>query len=132
MSQDNIELARRGYEAFARGDTETVLAGLDPAIEVRAPGEVMGEELNYGHAGFLKYAEGWLEPWDTYEVIPEEFTDIGDYVVVVYRAVGRGKGSGITVERRNAHLWTIRDDRAVRLEIFAEPDQALEAAGLQE
>jgi ketosteroid isomerase-like protein len=35
MSQENLELARRGYEAFARGDLEAVLALLDSAIEVR-------------------------------------------------------------------------------------------------
>ena len=61
---------------------------------------------------------------------PEEFLDAGDQGVVIYRAVGRGKGSGIAVERRNAHLWTIRDGRAVRLEIFA--TGGVEAAGLSE
>jgi hypothetical protein len=43
MSQENVELARRGCEALAHGDMQTVLAALDPAIEVCAPGEVMGE-----------------------------------------------------------------------------------------
>jgi ketosteroid isomerase-like protein len=134
MSQENIEVVRRGYEAFARRDIDTVLAALDPAIEVRAGAgaEVMGEELYHGHAGFLKYAQAWLESWDEYQLIPEEFTDIGGHVVTVYRAVGRGKGSGIMVEDRFAHLWTIRDSKAVRLEVFTEPDQALEAAGLRE
>ena len=47
MSEENVELARRGYEAFASADMETVLAILDPAIEVRAPGEVMGEEAKH-------------------------------------------------------------------------------------
>jgi ketosteroid isomerase-like protein len=80
----------------------------------------------------LRYAEQWLEAWVEHRVIPEEFFDAGDQVVVVYRAVGRGKGSGITAERRNAHLWTVRGGKAVRLEIFAEPDDALRAAGLEE
>lgn len=47
MSEENVELARRGYEAFASADMETVLAGLDPAIEVGGPGEVMGEEAKH-------------------------------------------------------------------------------------
>jgi uncharacterized protein len=132
VSRENVELARRGYDALASGDMEAVLAGLDPAIVIRPPGEVMGEELYYGHAGFLRYAGQWLEAWDDYRVIPEEFFDAGDQVVVIYRAVGRGKGSGITTERRNAHLWTVRGGKAVRLEIFAEPDDALRAAGLPE
>jgi hypothetical protein len=52
VSRENVELARRGYDALASGDMEAVLAGLDPAIVIRPPGEVMGEELYYGHAGF--------------------------------------------------------------------------------
>ena len=132
MSEENVELARSGYEAYARGDLEAVLALLDSAIEVRPEQEAMGEDFYRGHEGFLKYVERWLEPWDEYRLIPEQFIDAADKVFVTYRAVGRGKGSGIEVESRWGHLWTIRDGKAVRLEIFSKPDEALEAAGLSE
>src|SRR5512133_13441 len=137
MSEENVELARRGYEAFARGDLDAVLGLLDSHIEVRpggilSTGEIMGEGPYRGHAGFLKYAEQWLEPWEEYQLIPEEFIDAGDRVVVIYRAVGRGKGSGIEIESRQAHVWTIRDGKAVRWEIFARREEALRAAGLRE
>lgn len=133
MSQENVELARRLYEAFAGGDLERVLALLDSAIEVRPdPETMMGEDSYRGHEGFLKYAQRWLESWDEYRLIPEKFIDAGDNVVVIYRAVGRGKGSGIEVDMRLGHLWTIRDGKAVRLEIFSKPDEGLEAAGLRE
>jgi len=32
MSQENVEVARRGYEAFAQGDLETVLGLLAPEL----------------------------------------------------------------------------------------------------
>jgi ketosteroid isomerase-like protein len=132
MSEENVELARSGYEAYARGDIEAVLALLDSAIEVRPEQESMGEDSYRGHEGFLKYVQRWLEPWDEYRLIPEQFIDAADKVLVIYRAVGRGKGSGIEVESRWSHLWTIRDGKAVRLEIFAKPDEGLRAAGLSE
>ena len=65
-------------------------------------------------------------------MIPEEFFDAGDQIVVIYRGLGRGKGSGITVDRRNAYLWTVRGGKAARLEMFSGPDEALRAAGLRE
>jgi ketosteroid isomerase-like protein len=39
----------------------------------------------------------------------------------------RGKGSGIEVEARYAHLWTMQDGRGVRVDAYADPDAALEA-----
>jgi uncharacterized protein len=132
MSQENVELVRGGHEAFARGDVDAVLGGLDPEIEVRPPREFPGEDSYHGHAGFLAYSERWVGSWEEYRLIPEEFIDAGDRVVVAYRAVGRGKGSGIEVETRMAHVWTIREGKAVRLEMFRTPAEALEAAGLRE
>ena len=38
MSAENLELIRRGYEAFGRGDIGTVLGVLDPNIHWHIPG----------------------------------------------------------------------------------------------
>jgi ketosteroid isomerase-like protein len=61
-----------------------------------------------------------------------EFIDAGPSVVVVVHEHGRGKGSGIPVERQHFQLWTFRRGRIVRWEAFADKAQALEAAGLRE
>ena len=134
MSQENVELVREGYATFLRGDVNAVLAwgGIDPEIEVRAAEMFPGEVSYHGYAGYLAYMERWMESWEEYELIPEEFIDAGDQVVVIYRAIGRGQDSGVEVEGRRAHVWTIRDGKAVRWEIFARPAEALEAAGLSE
>jgi hypothetical protein len=42
----------------------------------------------------------------------------------------RPAGSRAEVEIRAAHVWTMRDGRATRLEIFPRREKALEAAGL--
>jgi uncharacterized protein len=132
MSQGNVEIVQRGYEAFARGDIDAALSALDPEIEVRPAPDFPGEDSYHGRAGFLAYTGQWLESWDEYWVIPEQFIDAGDQVVVPYRAVGRGRGSGIDVETRLVHVWTIREGKVVRMEIFSEFSEALEAAGLRE
>ena len=58
MPQENVGLGRRGYEALASGDMQTVLAGLDAAIEVRPIGQWSPIT---GPRGVLRYAEQWLE-----------------------------------------------------------------------
>jgi ketosteroid isomerase-like protein len=86
----------------------------------------------HGHQEHLAYVKRWLESWDEYRMTPVEFIDAGDQVLVIYRAAGRGKSSGIEVESRQAHLWTIRNGKALRLEVFSRPEEALEAAGLSD
>jgi ketosteroid isomerase-like protein len=63
----------------------------------------------------------------------ERFTEApGGEVVVLIRARGRGRGSGVGIDNRIAHVWTFRDDKAVRLVVYEEQAEALKAAGLRE
>lgn len=64
-------------------------------------------------------------------VQPEEFFERGDQIAVYLRVRLRPTGSSAMLENRIAHLWTIRDGQAARLEIFPRREDALEALGLR-
>ncbi len=70
--------------------------------------------------------------WDEYAIDPIEFIDVGQSVVITVRERGRGKTSGVPVERQQTQVWTFRNGRIVRWELFGERADALEAAGLPE
>ena len=70
----------------------------------------------------------WLCEWETWECSAAEYVSLGDVVVVLTRYRGRGRGSGVEVDSEGAHVWTIRDGRAVRLEIFADRERAMREA----
>jgi hypothetical protein len=54
VSQENVEIVRRLYEADAQADTAAALALLDPEIEVEYRGQLIDKDLTYhGHAGLL-------------------------------------------------------------------------------
>jgi ketosteroid isomerase-like protein len=62
---------------------------------------------------------------------PEQFFDVPpDRVVAFVRICGVGKESGAPVEARIAHLFTMKDGKAIRVESFADRDEALRKAGL--
>ena len=61
---------------------------------------------------------------------PEEFIDAGERVVVLARLSARGRASGVALVRRDGMVWTVRGGKAVRLDYFNRPADALEAAGL--
>jgi ketosteroid isomerase-like protein len=62
----------------------------------------------------------------------EEVFDAGDRLIAVVRQRGKAKRGGPDVEMRFAMVWTFRDALAVRMEMFASRNEALEAAGLRE
>jgi uncharacterized protein len=129
VSQENVELARRGYDAFNRGDMEVAFELFDPEIEWSEGTDVPEPQVYHGHDGVRRQQERFREAWESFSIEPEEFIEMGEQLVVIAKLVGRGKGSGVEVEARGAHVWTVRDGKAVRLEMYVDPAKALEAVG---
>ncbi len=137
MSEENVETIRRGYALFAAGDFEAVGALFSADAEITDTGGlgVAGSAAGTrrGHEGFLRSTEEALEAFEDFRVEPEDFIDAGDVVVVPVRISGRGRGSGVEMETRLAHLWALRGDgKVVRSEIYRTTEEALEAAGITE
>src|SRR5438874_627450 len=108
---------------------------IDPDIEWCGPREFPDlAEPVFGHEGIVAYAAKIAEALDDYRMMPEQFIDAGDRQVLVFsREGGRGKGSGAEVETHpTAHLWTLRDGPATRMQSYWEREDALKAAGLSE
>jgi uncharacterized protein len=138
MSEENVEIVRRGYEAFDSGDLETAFALFDPEVEVHMaeePGEVALLDLSKtyrGVEGFVTFLGQMAEAWGEFRWVPEQYLDAGDEVVVFVRLTATGKGSGVAVNQPMAHLCTMCDGKLVRHETFFRREAALEAAGLSE
>jgi ketosteroid isomerase-like protein len=135
MSQENVELVRRGcYEAFTESGVFNY-EFLDPEIEWQGPREFPDlAATHHGHDGVRRYMEKLFEALEDYRMVPEEFIDAGtDQVLVFSREGGRGRGSGAEVQTHpTAHVWTIRDGKAIRMQSYWERSDALEAVGLRE
>jgi ketosteroid isomerase-like protein len=130
VSEEDIELLRAGYEAAAAGDVEFVLGLMDPEVEVHDRPEAPDATTYRGHEGVVTALFASVDTFEDFRFVPERFFEAGDRVVVVLEMTGRGRASGVPVEERIAHLWTIRDGRVVELRVFSDPADALEAAGL--
>jgi ketosteroid isomerase-like protein len=130
MSQENVEVVRRGYEHLSQtGEFPWEL--IDAAVEVHDPPIGPDSQVYRGHEGMRNALANVEQSFDEVHFEAEDIRDAGDDVVAFVRMRGRGKGSGIEVEARIAHLWTIRDGKGVRVRVL-EREDALEAAGLSE
>ena len=131
MSRENVEIVRRMYDAFARGDYETSLSYNDSEIEFSQPGDEPGGGTYHGHEGVIEAFAKWLGAWDDYGVEAEELIDFGDDVLARTRHHGRGKGSGVEVEMQIFQLLTLRNGKVVRMRMYYDEAEALEAVGLR-
>jgi ketosteroid isomerase-like protein len=141
MSEENVEVVRKAFEAWNAGDMDALREFYDPDAIVRAvegwpePGPFVGREA------VMRQLEQLREAWDTdaFELI-SDFIDVGDRVAV--REIWHGAGYGpemnleitnvMTVSSELFGLWTIRDGRVARVRYFYNRADALEAAGLSE
>jgi ketosteroid isomerase-like protein len=125
MSQENVEIVRRFL----------IVADVDEALTYADPGIVWNpiEELpTEGHGAVRASVARWKAEWHDYKVMPEEFVDRGDRVVVTVRLRGRGRGSGVEIDARFYDVYTLRDGKIVRMDQFTERSEALDAVGLSE
>jgi ketosteroid isomerase-like protein len=137
MSRENLELIRRGYEAWNSGDAETALAMFALDVEIllaKDAGAVWGLDLRetyHGIEGFMQFLADFAEAWDEFRWEPVEYHDLGDQVLVFIHLTARGRGSGIELDVDMAHLCDVRMGKLVRHETFMDRSEALEAVGLR-
>jgi ketosteroid isomerase-like protein len=136
MSQENVEIVRRIYEAINRGDIEGALALADPPQNfVFVPSGVLIPDLSAVQRepeGLRRLMEAFYSEFDALHMEVHELVDAGDQVFSSFTLRGRGKQSGVETSFNGWLVWTVADGRAARLLGFTDRDPALEAAGLRE
>lgn len=125
MSTANVEAARRGYEAIARDDLDTVRELLDPEVKWHA-GDPTAQGTCQNREQALRFMTRPERPRPVGELV--DVIDAGDRVVVILRAPGPDP------ERRplQANVTTFRDGKVVEMVHHDDPQDALAAAGLPE
>ncbi len=138
MTQTNVEIVRRVFDAAGRRDAATVFALYDPEVEFDStrsalPNLVAGGRVYRGHEDLQRFFRERSEHMENIEDAYEELIDAGEQVVSVVTTRARGRASGVeVVSPRYAAVWTIRGGKIVRVAWFPNRAEALEAAGVRE
>ena len=133
MSRENVEVIRRVWSAFSRGDENTVRLGLHPAVQAVPFGAAM-ERMSYrGPDEVIRWWRDEVQAnWEVFETIPEDFRCVGDKMVVTGRWHAWGKASEVELEMPATWIIEVRDGRIVYWQTYTDHAEALEAVGLQE
>ncbi len=121
MSQADIDLLLRGYEALNRGDLSVVIGLIDPGIEWHEPSPSPEAGIHRGRESFARFLGGWIDSFDEFRVDPERVTERDNRLIAIVNQSGRGRASGIVVEARLAHVWAIRDGTAIGWRSYGDP-----------
>jgi ketosteroid isomerase-like protein len=130
MSQENVEIVRKGIQAFNRQDLKQALSLWSPDGEIdwsQSPGPLRGVYRGQYELGIF-----WEEFWSTFEAVEVKTHRLmpnGADVVVPNTARLRGR-DGIEVVARSTFVYTVEGGKISRLRMFQEQADALEAAGL--
>jgi ketosteroid isomerase-like protein len=131
MSQEYVEIVRKGVEDWNRGDLDAIVEVWDEDVVLRAA-EGWPERVYYGKDQVRSFYEGYAETVGRESVI-EDLIDAGENIVVArFRARLSGQESGLEGDMRFSQVTTSRKGKTVLIEYFWDHQEALEAAGLRE
>jgi ketosteroid isomerase-like protein len=115
-----VDIVKRSYDAFERGDMDGVLGDMHPDIVWE-----QAQGLPHGgvYHGLAEVRRNVFDPldaewWDEFSAVPGEFLEAGGQVVVLGRYRGTAKGTGNVLDVPFVHVWTLEDDKAVRFRQF--------------
>jgi ketosteroid isomerase-like protein len=129
VSEADVEMVRRGIEAYNRGDVEAVLSVTDPDV-VLVPVRALLDGGEYsGHEGVRRFMRDMDEDWAEREIEVDGIRDLDGTVLVLghFRAVGR---SGVELRQPLAWRSQIRDGKLTRLQAYSDVAAALNELGL--
>jgi ketosteroid isomerase-like protein len=133
MSQENVEIVRRAWEAWIAGDLDAQFESFHPEVEVSFE-HFDGWPENpvvYGHDGVRKFFVDWLASWERYEAGVEEYIDVDhERVLVLCWQRGYGPGSHVPVQMDWAQIVTIKDGLVLRMDSYSDRPAAREAVDL--
>jgi len=131
VSQKNVEVVRAVYDCWRRGDFRATANKVAPDFEWKQVHGVVEPGSHVG-ADAKRALRSIFEVYEDLRVEAEEYVDAGDTIVVVARAHGTARGSGLHMDQRLAFVWTVREGKPVQMEQYPNRADALKAVGLAE
>jgi ketosteroid isomerase-like protein len=128
MSRENVEAVRRVCADWERGDWASSAELFDSDLEVEfSTGSFPDAGTYRGGRAVLDAWGRWLEAWDDFAMQLEDLVGDGTRIVALNRLHGRGKESGVPVDRDVGVIFDV-DDGVIRRMVFCDRREALEAA----
>jgi ketosteroid isomerase-like protein len=132
MSEENARIVQGAFAAYFRGDEPGLRGIVDADVTVTTRPDQPDVSDHHGVEGLIAFLGEWAEAWDEYTFEVLRMRNVGDLVIASARQRGQGKRSGVPIDDEVTFVFSVRNGRIVRLQMFGVEQQALEALGLAE
>jgi ketosteroid isomerase-like protein len=136
MSQENVDIVRRGVKAFIDGRLDEAVVIYHPDVEWHTAADEPDAFRPYrGLEGLAQLVETWSDIWaEGFEGAAQfdEFIDADPHVIVPMRARLRGRSSGAEVEVPETWVFTFRGKKVAAVREYRTTAEALETLGLSD
>jgi len=133
VSRENVEIVRRIYDAAAQRDAATPFAYYAEDIVwdfSNSRRATLMHSVYHGHEGVRQSWRDGLSAFGEIDFEVKELIDAGDQVLAVIRERAVGRASGVPVETTHLAVLTLSGGKVIQVQMFDDPQQAREAAGL--
>jgi ketosteroid isomerase-like protein len=132
VSRENLEIVQRGFEAFNARGVEGIIPFIHPDFEATTPPNLASEPDTYrGQDGIRRWFDSFDDVMDEIRWDAHRFEQVGNRVVVEFTLRARGRKTGLDFGQDAVMVWSLRDGKAIGVELFETLDEARAAAGAQ-
>jgi ketosteroid isomerase-like protein len=132
VSSDNVELVRRYYDDWNRGDVDAVVSAFAPDVEWHGHPRLPEPGPYRTRADVERWMAQFREAWGELAAEPVELIDAEDRVVALVHMTGRGRGSGVEVQGGvDVHVMALGSQGVCAFRIYP-GDIAAARAGLSD
>jgi ketosteroid isomerase-like protein len=124
------DIVRRAHDALNRGDAEALTTLCAPDFRLDMSDRVFNPDVYLGHDGIRRFLAEVHEVWETFTWEPTDVKEAGDGVLVLIHSLGRGRESGLEIDRHSAMLWQIPDETLLAMTFYRDPSAAQRASGI--
>lgn len=127
MAEEDVRALRRIYDAFARWDVDELSHHVTHDFELNMPESVPFGGTRHGYDGVESFATVFRDHVDGPWADTDAFLDAGDRIVVTGRMLGKGRRTGRSFRAHFAHVWTLSDGVASRLQVYIDTAEIVAA-----
>ena len=133
MSQEALRIVSQQIRAYREGDAELAASLFDSHAVVDMSRVGVVEAAAFGRAEINRLVGSFRGAFDAYDYETADLVDVGgNTIVAVVHEHGRGKASGVPVDRHLGVVYNVVGDKITRVTAFPTKEAALEAVGLPE
>ena len=122
--ETNSDVIRRWVDAFNRRDIDSLIAQLDPDVELHEWPTAPGSQSYRGPDQIQAAVDSWFEVWDWMQIEIEDIVEAGDRMLVTLHQRAKGRGSEVEVEITSFNFYVFRDGKVKAMHLFTEPEPA--------